>query len=205
MTTKTGLHKWFKRGFMALLSLTIITLMIVISQTATTTNSDTQQTILAQFDPSTYPELNSPNAINTQKALLIPAADFTSNFVSAFSLDGGYVQSTSNGQVCLRAPAYLPVGAKLDSFVVYAYDNSSTSDFTLYLRRKSIGSTDTSEILKTATVSGMSTTIQVIVRPFVPSQPIVESSYAYYISGCLGSDTFPTAEHRIYAVIINYS
>ena len=79
-------------------------------------------------------------------------------------------------------PVYLPHGATVNNFFIFAYDNT-TPDLTFNLWRKATQTTASPTIMATVTTSGASTSIQVLGDTTV-TDPIVLSEYAYYATHC---------------------
>ncbi|MBU2677703.1 MAG: hypothetical protein KJP16_11510 [Gammaproteobacteria bacterium] len=52
-----------------------------------------------------------------------------------FSTDGGYLQQSGPAESCFQAPVYLPDSFRIGEVVLHGYDESSSADFRLQLRR----------------------------------------------------------------------
>lgn len=121
--------------------------------------------------------------------LIIPAAAASADSQSSpyfFSFGSGtYNYSTSSS--CHMAPAYLPNSATgitytVDNFFIFALDNG-TADTTYNLYRKNTLNTTTPELMGSVATSGAVSTIQVLGDTTIDN-PVVSSSYAYYITWC---------------------
>jgi len=130
--------------------------------------------------------------------LIIPAADFNRDGGSSdyfFSFGGGYF-SAGNG--CFMAPVYLPHGATVGNFFVYAFDNSAGSNLTLNLVRKENATTVSPQTMATVTTSGSSTSVMILGDTTVDN-PIVDQGYSYFVTGCWPGETGTT---RVYGIWI---
>ncbi len=135
--------------------------------------------------------------------LVIPGAAFASDgtFPDShfFSFSGGYqMGSSSGGDGCMAAPAYLPDGVEVYQMVATLYDNDATNDIYVQLWRVD-NSTGVTAIMGEVSTSGAQASI---VTPFEASMnyPAVEYPYySYYVTTCLLG-----ASHRLYAVRVYY-
>lgn len=132
--------------------------------------------------------------------LVITAADFSSdgNDPDGFYFDfaGGYVNG--NGTACLKAPAYLPHGAIVDSVYASLYDNAA-GNVMVNLRRVNV-STGGSDAMASFGTSSDSTSIQDSSDATISYPEVSYPTYAYYVTTCLNY-----ADHRLYSVRIYYT
>lgn len=138
---------------------------------------------------------------NYSSPLVIPAADFSSSGANPgntfFFFGGGYVGGTASGEGCLKAPAYLPDGALVDSFYAYIYDNESTYTVSVSLNRVLL-STGVHDLMASVATTGITNTIQYLGDVTV-SPNVVSNQYSYYVTICLNGD-----KTRLYATRIFY-
>ena len=144
---------------------------------------------------------------NYSSPLVIPAADFTSTGTNPGSTffffgdeqnpNGGYVRGNASGDGCLKAPAYLPDAALVDSFYAYVYDDESTYTVSVGLNRVRL-STGIHNLMANVATTGMTDTIQYLGDVTVnPNE--VNNLYSYYVTTCLNGD-----KTRLYAARIFY-
>ncbi|KPL06836.1 hypothetical protein AMJ86_06995 [bacterium SM23_57] len=130
--------------------------------------------------------------------LVIPAAAFSSDggFPDDFffDFDNGYVQG--DNFACLKAPVYLPDGAKVTSVTASLYDNAPV-DFGVDLRRVNVV-TGTVDVMASIMTTRNSTSIQQRSDTTISYPEVSYPAYAYFLTTCLNSPS-----HRLYAVIIN--
>ena len=144
---------------------------------------------------------------NYSSPLVIPAADFTSTgknpgstfffFGDEQNPNGGYVRGTASGDGCLKAPAYLPDAALVDSLYAYVYDDESTYTVSVGLNRVRL-STGVHNLMASVATTGMTDTIQYLGDVTV-SPNEVNNLYSYYVTTCLNGD-----KTRLYAARIFY-
>jgi hypothetical protein len=133
--------------------------------------------------------------------LIIPGAAFNADSQSSpyfFSFANGSLNSAGSG--CFMVPVYLPHGATVNNFFIFAYDNAA-SDITFNMWRKRTTTTDAPTVMAAVTTSGASTSIQILGDTSV-DDPIVSSDYAYYVTHCFLE---ATATQRIQALWIYYT
>lgn len=133
--------------------------------------------------------------------LMIPAADFSDNgFTGAgyeFWPAMGFVRAL--GFHALKAPVYLPDGATITSVNAVLYDNIAGINMQVGLFRcnRTTGSVDTLAYI----YSPSSDQIQEVPNPDPISFPVVSyPDYFYYVAV-----EFAAADHRLYAVRIDYT
>jgi hypothetical protein len=135
--------------------------------------------------------------------LVIPAADFTADGANPDSLyfpfSGGYFQGDSENYGCMVAPAYLPDGATITDMFATVYDDDTTYNFSISLRRVDnfAGGTDT---MATASSSGDYAGLTTINDATIDDPLIVSPDYSYYVTTCALSGNM-----RLYSVRLYYT
>ena len=132
-----------------------------------------------------------------------PTTDDANNWF--FDIDGGFLTSDSvTDEVCLVAPVYLVSDQTIDSFTVYAADESSSDDLTVYLDRTSLlgNWTEVARVSTSGTISGIQTLIDSTVTT-VDGANVVSADYHYHASFCLAANSGGSI--RVYGAQVSYS
>jgi hypothetical protein len=115
---------------------------------------------------------------------------------------GGSVEATDNpGPCCLVAPVYLPDGEHLQFFFVY-FEDSTSENFSLVLRRKELGTLSASEVVTSITTNTASAGVKALIGGVVPAlQEVDNLTYSYYLStdSCLVNGS-----HGIYSATLTF-
>lgn len=125
---------------------------------------------------------------------------------SAFSGDGdggffysfteGYVSGADNG--CVKAPVILPNGARIRYFYMTYYDNSTTENMTMCLRKSHYASGTTTTICSVSTSTlGNSSSVRKV-QSNKPVNEIVSTDYGYTLTVCLSDWAIMLYSVRIY-------
>ncbi len=134
--------------------------------------------------------------------LVIPAAAFSSDGFDAnslfFNFPGGYMRGTDVGDGCVKAPVYLPKLARVYEAWASVYDNDSTNNISIDLRRLD-NFTGAVTIMATMTTSGVSTYVQTPYDLSINAPLVLYPDYSYYVTMCLLS-----ANLRLYSVRVWY-
>lgn len=145
--------------------------------------------------------INAPQAYGSP--LIISAADFGADGANPgsffFPFGGGYMQGDANNYGCLVAPAYLPNNATVQDMFATVYDNDTSYDISVSLRRVDNfnGGTVT---MATGSTAGDFAGIQVVSDGTIDEPVVVYPDYAYYVTTCVLSSNI-----RIYSVRIYYT
>ncbi len=143
-----------------------------------------------------------PEAVYTSP-LVIPAADFRADGFDPdsifFSFGGGYWTGNAAVYGCLIAPAYLPAGVTVTDMFVSVYDNDSSRDIGVNLRRVD-NFTGTVTPMASATTAGSFVGVQTISDSSITTPVILYPDYSYYVTTCLGSSSL-----RLYSVRLYYA
>jgi hypothetical protein len=136
--------------------------------------------------------------------LVIPVAAFSSDGFdpdsSFFSFSGGYIRGTAAADGCIKAPAYLPDGATITSVYAYLYDNDSSRNAYIDVRRvRNLTGVQNTMASVSTSAYGNSTSIRYLGDTTV-AQPVVDDLYSYYVTSCVLSTNV-----RLYAVRIFYT
>ena len=132
-----------------------------------------------------------------------PATDDANNWL--FDIDGGFLTSDSTtDEVCLVAPVYLAPDQTIDSFTVFAADESSNADLTVYLDRTSLLGdwTEVARVSSTGVTSGIQTLIDSTVST-TGGANIISTEYHYHVSFCLSPNSGNSI--RVYGAQVRYS
>lgn len=201
MIKDQSVRGWFKRGFGATLLILLVGAAVVNAAERAATRSAVnpnweEQPYMAPDVAFAGPEVDldayvratlSPESYTTP--LIVPAADFNrdSNGSDYFFLfSGGFFGSGFNSGGCFMAPVYLPHGVTINNFFMFLYDNSTTNDISVFLRRKHNQNTSISELMAGVSTSGASTNVQTLGDITVDS-PVVDPNYSYFITTCMQS------------------
>ena len=137
----------------------------------------------------------------TASPLVIPAAGFTDDGANPesmfFPFSGGYFTGDADAYGCMVAPAYLPKGAVLTDMFATVYDDDTTYNISVNLRRVDnfSGGTDT---MATASSAGAFTGVQTIVDSTIEFPTIVYPDYSYYVTTCVLSGSVRVYSVRLY-------
>jgi hypothetical protein len=136
--------------------------------------------------------------------LVIPAAAFSSDGFDPdsfyFTFSGGYIRGTAAADGCVKAPVYLPDGATIDSVYAYLYDNDSSRNAYIDVRRvRNLTGVQTTMASVSTSAYGNSTSIRYL-GDFTVVEPVVDDLYSYYVTTC-----FLSTNVRLYAVRIFYT
>jgi len=135
--------------------------------------------------------------------LVIPAAAFSSDGFDAnsffFTFAGGYMYGTDVHHGCVKAPVYLPKMARVYEVWASVYDNDSTYDFVIDLRRLD-NFTGATTSMANLTTSGVSTYVQTPYDLTIINPLVLYPDYSYYVTTCLQSTNM-----RLYSVRIWYT
>jgi hypothetical protein len=136
--------------------------------------------------------------------LIVPAADFNRDSNSSdyyFLFSGGFFGSGFNTGGCFMAPVYLPHGVTVNNFFMFLYDNSTTHDISVVLRRKYNQDTTSSQIMGGVSTTGVSPNVQVLGDVTI-DYPVVDQNYSYFITTCM---TTGNNDLRVYGSWIYYT
>jgi len=142
----------------------------------------------------------SPTINERNSPLVIPAAAFSDDGVGPtgtfFYFSGGYMEGRSGLDGCVKAPVYLPAGAKITSIYATIYDNnvSTSTFFNLYRTSYSSGATD---MMGSMVSTSVSTSLQTIYDLSIDYPVVTLPNYSYFVGGCLGENNT-----RLYSVRI---
>lgn len=132
-----------------------------------------------------------------------PATDDANNWL--FDIDSGFLTSDSaTDQVCLAAPVYLVPGRTIDSFTVFAADQATSADLTVFLDRTSFLGVWI-EVARIST-SGMTVGIQTLTDSTIATTDgasVVSADYHYHVSFCLPANS--GNKIRVYGAQVEYS
>lgn len=137
--------------------------------------------------------------------LVVPAAAFAADGAnpdsSFFPFSGGYFQGDSQNYGCRVAPVYLPNEAEINDMFVSLYDNDTTFNMTVNLRRVDnfSGGIDTMATAGT-TGSAAFNGVQVANDTTINEPIIVYPDYSYYLTACALSSNM-----RLYSVRLYYT
>jgi len=170
--------------------LILLALLLLVTAALVNTASVTASTPAAS--PQSFPHSNP---------LVIPAAAFSddgddpsSHF---FGFIGGYMQGTSAEYGCVKAPAYLPQGAKITDVWASVIDNDTTYDITLSLMRVN-NYTGLTDIVASLNSSGASASIVTPYDYTITNPWVGDYNYSYYVVTCLKSQNTKLYSVRIY-------
>jgi hypothetical protein len=134
--------------------------------------------------------------------LVIPAADFRSDgiqptYYNFWFATGAFQGANATTSGCLMAPAYLPNGATVIDVYASVYDNSTTYNVPISLKRVEnyTGAVDT---MASITSAGASTAIQSLVAPSISNPSVSYPNYSYYATACVRSSDTAVYSVRIY-------
>jgi len=149
------------------------------------------------------PKLQGPGGQNFDGGSphMISAATFSSDGIDPdsyrFIFTGGYLTGTSANSGCVKAPVYLPANRTLDEIFVTAYDNDST--FNLFLEMRRVNNfTGQSNIMATVSSDDQANAILVLNDNTINGAHIRYPDYSYYLTTCLNSEQIRLYSVRIY-------
>jgi hypothetical protein len=199
MIKDQSIRRWFMRGFGVTLLLLLVGAAVVNAAEWTAARSAInpnweEQPYMAPDVVFAGPEVDldayvratlSPESYTAP--LIVPAADFNRDSNSSdyyFLFTGGFFGSGLNSGGCFMAPVYLPHGVTINNFFMFLYDNSTTHDISVFLRRKHNQNTSSSEIMAGVSTSGASTNVQTL-GDITVDFPVVDPNYSYFITTCM--------------------
>lgn len=154
-------------------------------------------------------------AVSTGLSILVPAADFNDDGLAAqtYAYDdvGGYTYPSSDTQLCMQAPVYLPHGVTVTEFGGYVLDNNNQAEISrIELRR--VQYLDDTPLGTNSDLMAESNTandvpldaVQWISDNNIENGPVVDTAtYAYYAVVCM--DGSGDESLRLYAVEALYT
>lgn len=170
----------------------LILLALLLLVTAALVNTASVTASAPAATPQSFPHSNP---------LVIPAAAFSDDGYNPsshmFWFSAGYMEGTSAGYGCVKAPAYLPQGAKITDVWASVIDNDTTYNISINLNRVNNYSGLT-EILASLNSSGASASIVTPYDSTITNPWVGDYNYSYYVTTCLQSQNTKLYSVRIW-------
>lgn len=159
--------------------------------------------VTAQADTATADAPVVVQGFDGSSPFVVPAAAFQSDGFDPdshfFPFGGGYLRGNSAADGCVVAPVYVQEAVTLRAMWASVYDNSSTYNAYVNLRRID-NFTGAHTDMAFATTSGMpnSTNLRTVSDQTIQKPLILYPQYTYYLTTCLQSDQVRLYSVRLY-------